>query len=232
MTEHTSSEFREHLNLLMAAFSQQQDLKLWDAPLKTTNGSHNSDELVRGMYERIVFLEQQQREQDLKIGHLQQQLQANRGYEARYADGVLLWKITEFHSKIDAMKTNPNIMFYSNECYTAPHGYKFCCRINISPKVKDYFGLHVHLMQSDNDFHLDWPFKGRIKLSMIHMKNLAESQTDTIMSKPEILAFHRPQSVISPRGFGYLEYASLTDIYRRGFVVDDTLVIKIQLNIV
>jgi TNF receptor-associated factor 6 len=52
------------------------------------------------------------------------------------------------------------------------------------------------------------------------------------MSKPEILAFHRPISSISPRGFGFLEYASLNDIYKRGFVVDDTLVIKIQMNIV
>lgn len=53
------------------------------------------------------------------------------------------------------------------------------------------------------------------------------------MSKPEILAFHRPtQEGVSPRGFGFLEYASISDIERRGFILRDTLTIKIQINIV
>jgi hypothetical protein len=128
MKQHTEKEYQEHLNLLMTAFYQNQDMKLlWDAPNKATNngnGKHqNNEELVRGMYERIVFLEQQSREQDLKIGQLSQQLvHASQGCEARYSGGVLLWKIKEFHSKIDEMKINPNIMYYSGECYTSAHG--------------------------------------------------------------------------------------------------------------
>jgi TNF receptor-associated factor 6 len=53
------------------------------------------------------------------------------------------------------------------------------------------------------------------------------------MSKPEILAFHRPQQEISPRGFGFMEYAIISDILKRGFVTDESfLTIKIQMNIV
>jgi hypothetical protein len=60
-----------------------------------------------------------------------------------------------------------------------------------------------------------------------------ESQIDVIMSKPEILAFHRPQQEISPRGFGFMEYAIISDILKRGFVTDESfLTIKIQMNIV
>lgn len=66
-----------------------------------------------------------------------------------------------------------------------------------------------------------------------YFRKFEESQIDVIMSKPEILAFHRPQQEISPRGFGFMEYAVINDIQKRGFVTDDNvLTIKIQMNIV
>uniref|UniRef100_A0A1L8DMJ9 Putative tnf receptor-associated factor n=2 Tax=Nyssomyia neivai TaxID=330878 RepID=A0A1L8DMJ9_9DIPT len=235
---HVRNEMTHHLHLLMEAFVKSNSLeaesRLWEAPSKA-NGADGSN-LMRAMYERIVVLEQTQQEMLAKVEKMREQLAKTctlAEIQAKYTDGVLLWQIGQFASKIKAMGTNPNIMFYSGEAYTSPHGYKFCARINISPKVKDYIGLHVHLMQSDNDYHLDWPFNGRIRISMIHPKNFSESQTDTIMSKPEILAFHRPmQEGASPRGFGFLEYASISDIERRGFILRDTLTIKIQINIV
>ncbi|XP_055692586.1 TNF receptor-associated factor 6 [Lutzomyia longipalpis] len=241
---HVRNEMGHHLQLLMETFSKTNNLdaesRFWDAPAKT-NGAPpaagaGSPNLMRAMYERIVVLEQKQQEMQAKIENMREQLSKTCSLaeiQAKYTDGVLLWQIGQFQSKVRAMSANPNIMFYSGEAYTSPHGYKFCARINISPKVRDYIGLHVHMMQSENDYHLDWPFNGRIRISMIHPKNFHESQTDTIMSKPEILAFHRPtQEGISPRGFGFLEYASITDIERRGFILRDTLTIKIQINIV
>lgn len=61
---------------------------------------------------------------------------------------------------------------------------------------------------------------------------MQDSQSDTIMSKPEILAFHRPEQSVSPRGFGFVEYAHVQDIVRKGFVDRDTVTIKIQVNLV
>lgn len=217
----------------------------WDAPSKDTNRTNGSSsttssdsDLLKALYERIVVLEQQSREKDMKLEKLTQQmskasLQHNigNGVHPRYSGGVLVWKITQFQSKITAMAADPNAMFYSGEAYTSPHGYRYCVRINISPKVKDFIGLHVHLMKSDNDFHLEWPFRGRIKISMIH-RNLNETKHDIIMSKPEILAFHRPSQEISPRGFGFLEYASISHVLNKGYVIMDTLTVKVQLNIV
>ena len=67
---------------------------------------------------------------------------------------------------------------------------------------------------------------------MINTRDSSQSQSDILMSKPEILAFHRPQEDISPRGFGFMEYALINDIIKRGFVENDCLIIKIQMNIV
>lgn len=66
---------------------------------------------------------------------------------------------------------------------------------------------------------------------MIH-QNQDDTKHDTIMSKPDILAFHKPDAEISPRGFGFLDYANINDVVKRGFVIADTLCIKVEINIV
>lgn len=150
--------------LLMTSFKQNisfefksiEENKLWDAPNKNTNGT---EDLLKALYERIVVLEQQNREKDAKIEKLTLDMSKaclSSDIQARYSNGVLVWKITQFHSKIKSMRADLNKMYYSNEVFTSPHGYRFCARIKISPDAKDCIGLHIHLMRSDNDFHLDW----------------------------------------------------------------------------
>lgn len=185
------------------------------------------------------------------------------------------------------MLSDPNKMYYSSDTYTSTFGYRYCARINISPKMKEFIGLHIHLMVGPNDYHLDWvshisqqkpqflwfyrsiekqtpillcnfffhaskifnfklwqtdlkllyflshkqPFRGRIKISMIH-RNLNETKHDTIMTKPDILAFHRPTKEVSPRGFGFIDYANINELKNKGFIMMDTLSLKIELNIV
>ena len=229
---HMKSNYKEHIDLLLTSHLKTQ-YQSWDPAVKTPTTTEESEtffqqqstnELIRSMYERIVVLEQKNHEQALKIERLQQ-MEANR-------NGTLVWKIQNFSRKVEMMNTNSSsLMFYSAECFTDPNGYKFCARINLSPKMRDCLSLHIHLMKSDNDYHLSWPFIGRIKISMIN-KDSSHSQHDILMSKPEILAFHRPQEDISPRGFGFMEYAIINDITRRGFIDNDCLSIKIQMNIV
>lgn len=236
---HLQEEMASHLNLLMASFKQNISFefksiernKLWDAPNKNTNGT---EDLLKALYERIVVLEQQNREKDAKIEKLTLDMSKaclSSDILARYSNGVLVWQITQFHSKIKSMRADPNKMYYSNEVFTSPHGYRFCARIKIAPEMKDYIGLHIHLMRSDNDFHLDWPFRGRIRISTIH-RNLNETRHETIMSKPDIQAFHRPTQEISPRGFGFVDYANINELISKGFIIMDTLSLKIELNIV
>lgn len=111
---------------------------LWDAPAKRSNGDHvpNNHEqmdLIRTLYDRIVVLEQQHREQSAKFDQLTDQM--TKSLQLGVRDGILIWRIEQFYSKIDSMSNNPNVMLYSGEAYTSPHGYKFCARLNISPKV-------------------------------------------------------------------------------------------------
>lgn len=236
----------------------------WEAPAKMTADStpaaasattsaagapKNLDStLLNVLYERIVRLEQQHHEKDAQIARLTQAMTrlsaatipsapavtAAAAIDPRYSGGVLVWRISPFAQMSAAMRDDPNRMYYSPDAYTAPHGYRYCVRINCSPRAasSDCLGLHVHLMQSPNDLHLDWPFRGRIKISMVHPVRSQRTKNDIIMSKPEIMAFQRPEQDISPRGFGFLEWASVQQVQHDGFVVDDTLMVKVQVTIV
>jgi TNF receptor-associated factor 6 len=231
LDRHMESASKEHIDLLLSSYLKAQ-YQAWDPIEKAKNEERETfmrqqattRDLINAMYERIVVLEQQQREQAIKIEKLQ--AMQSRSF------GTLVWKIEDFKKKLDQMQSNSNVMFYSSEAYTSPNGYKFCARINLSQKNKDCLSCHVHLMKSENDYHLSWPFCGKIKISMINPKDSSLSQDDTLMSKPEILAFHRPREERSPRGFGFVDYAIISDITKRGFTDNDCLVIKIQMNIV
>lgn len=245
LKQHLEEKMAVHINLLHTTFTSSSSTSkdnmeslaasnnFWDASNKTQSASENGN-LIRAMYERIVILEQQSREQDLKIEQLSHKLiKSINEVNPRYSNGVIIWQITKLKSKLETMRSDANIMFYSNVAYTSPYGYKFCCRICISPKSRDFIALHIHLMRSENDNHLDWPFNGRIKISLIHPRNFLESHHDTIMSKPEILAFYKPTEDISPRGFGFLEYANINNVlYKNGFVTNDSITVKVHMNIV
>lgn len=226
---HMQNGCKEHIDLLLSSYLKTQ-YQAWDPSDKAPSDRKaffqqqtSTRDLINSMYERIVVLEQLNREQTAKIEKLQQM--------ATKRNGTLIWRIEDFKKKVESMQVNPQVMFYSPECFTDPNGYKFCARINLSLKIKDCLSLHVHMMQSDNDFHLQWPFIGKINISMIN-KDPTQSQHDILMSKPDIQAFHRPREDISPRGFGFMEYSTITEVIKRGFIENDCLTIKIQMNIV
>ncbi|XP_067637003.1 TNF receptor-associated factor 6 isoform X2 [Eurosta solidaginis] len=254
LEEHLKEDMPHHMQLLLQAF-QHTAISTWNpqkaTPLATggvpgtghkINGvlpppppqyANEADEqLIQTMYQRIVVLEQRVREQDVKLDNLAKQLVQHNQIDPRYSNGTIVWEIRNFRTVIEQLRSDANNLLYSNDFYTTPYGYRFCARLNIQPEHANFLSLHVHLMKSENDFHLDWPFKGRIRLGLIHPQDASNSQYDTIMTNPKWLAFHKPQERISTRGFGYLEYAKIADIMHKGFCAEDKVVIKIQINIV
>lgn len=150
LEEHLKHDLNQHLEMLVTSFRDGQNLsgmdnpRLWDAPPKRANGdtalptnNHEQMDLIRGMYDRIVVLEQQFREQTVRLDKISEALARSAEKDAqRFCDGVLVWRVTQFRSKVDSMRNNPNVLLYSHEAFTSPHGYKFCFRINIAPKVR------------------------------------------------------------------------------------------------
>jgi hypothetical protein len=119
-----------------------------------------------------------------------------------------------------------------------------------------HLSLFIHLMRGDYDDVLDWPFRGRITLSILDLRGSSAAsasgrstasgsksqQQQTPKKKdisacvpdtdPTLEAFQRPTSNRSRRGFGYVEFVPLADLQlvndpsTSPYLIDDTLFIR------
>lgn len=92
------------------------------------------------------------------------------------------------------------------------------------------------MMRGDYDDTLTWPFSGRITLSLIHPKNEELTICLKMQSSDESVAFRRcsfgnngneTPLGLNPRAFGYNEFVTIDDVLGKGFIENDTIVIKI-----
>ncbi|KAJ2938853.1 hypothetical protein O0L34_g18481 [Tuta absoluta] len=261
MNTHLCNDVQSHMSLLVNAYSEikissdisnagidpkeQEAMSLWEAPDKEGNQAtpkplNNTSALIRALYERVVVLEQRNREQDIVIANISKQLNAfavakmkqNNEMLLRYCMGNYVWRVDNFKARCEAMMKDHFKMLYSPGFYTSPNGYRFCVRLNISPQNPDCFALHVHLMKTENDDCLEWPFNGRISFAMVNQYDPDLTQRDTMMSNSNLIAFRKPNTEICVRGFGYTEYAGVAQVLRNGFVKDDALIIRVHIKCV
>lgn len=248
LQRHLEQYVQQHLTLLSQAYTKltvnneasgssiAQQANFWDPPAK--NGTEaavdneNVNALIKGLYEKIIFLEQKSREQDIIISNMSQQISsfnvAFTNLQQRYCSGCYLWYFNDFKNKIKAMKQNTHIMHYSPGFFTSPNGYKLCIRLNLSPKDPNFVAILIHMMKSEHDHALDWPFIGRITISLIHPKEPFKTMKETMMTRPELDAFKRPIQDLNPKGFGYTEFALIDDLVGQEFISNNQLLIKVQ----
>jgi hypothetical protein len=98
---------------------------------------------IKDVFERLVRLEQNDREKQIKIERLESELasavklfstatQIIKDLTARYCHGVFVWKIPEFRKICMEMRRNPNHILNSPGFYTDTFGYKLCLRFNLT----------------------------------------------------------------------------------------------------
>ena len=97
--------------------------------------------------------------------------------------------------------------------------------------VGKHMALFVHVMQGDYDSILEWPFTGRIALSILDQSDGAEYRhhiSETLVAKPNPLAFQRPTVPRNYKGYGYVEFASIGTIREPQYVRNNTMLVRIQ----
>ncbi|XP_076182088.1 TNF receptor-associated factor 6 [Ptiloglossa arizonensis] len=218
--------------------------KLWDAPPKNATSLGGSNEpslewqhLLKNLYERIVILEQQNRELSITVSNqktqlttLQTSLQFNQEeMYLRSCNGVYIWRLHSFHAKLETMISDPLKMFYSPGFYTSPNGYKICARINVSSKDPEFISLLLHIMKSENDDGLDWPFNGTMYFILVHPHNWEKDIREITSSRPDLEAFRKPVCELNKRSFGYTEFVRIRDL--SNFLQNDCLIFRIEVRV-
>lgn len=169
------------------------------------------------------------RELRMKVKTLENTIQ---DFEGRCGNGVYLWKIKNyFKLRRDAEKGEITAV-HSNSFYSCYYGYKLCIRVNLNGVDSargTHLSLFIHFMQGEYDDLLEWPFNGRIVLTIIDQNPICELRNDiseTLLSKPNLAAFQRPNSTRNHKGFGYMEFLPLSVIDGSSYIKNDTLIIK------
>lgn len=250
MTEHLELQIHHHLCLIQASHLKlmksteerrttsalAQEASFWEPEEKGNVQEQSNKSLMKALYERVIILEQRCHEQDAQIQRLKNDLASAENkfqdMSALHASGQYLWNIRQFSEKLAAMRSGGRQLFFSQGFYTSPVGYKICGRINVSPHNDDQLALLIHLMKSPHDSALEWPFNGRIHLSVIHPTNPDFTVSETMMSRPELDSFKRPTREMNTKAFGYPQFISIRDILAKGFLTDDSLLVKIHIQCV
>lgn len=197
-------------------------------------------ETIRDLYQRNVQLEQKSREQEIRIDALRQKvseceksigelIEEKNLFETRFCNGIYIWHVYNFSRLQREAAHGHNRVLHSPGFYTSCFGYKVCLRLNIQGKHNMNVSLFIHLMQGEYDGVLNWPFIGKIVLSILDQKDRSETGadiTETMLTKPGLTAFRRPVTERNPKGFGYTEFVSVDTLLAGPYLKDDQLIIK------
>lgn len=155
--------------------------------------------------------------------------------EGRICNGQFFWKIRNYSKYQREAERGETSALHSQPFYTLPSGgYKLCIRANLNgvdSACGSHLSLFIHFMQGDFDDVIDWPFNGRIILSVMDQNDLCELRnpvTETLTAKPNLAAFQKPTTPRNHKGFGYMEFLPLSALKNSTYIKNDTLIIRAQ----
>nr|ALJ01851.1 TRAF [Mizuhopecten yessoensis] len=152
--------------------------------------------------------------------------------EGRTCNGTYLWKIKNYSKFRREAEHGDTTAIHSPPFYSNFYGYKLCIRVNLNG-VDSARGTHlsvfIHFMQGEYDDILEWPFSGRIVLTVLDQNPVCEQRhhvIETLVSKPHLAAFQKPVTPRNHKGFGYMEFLPLNILDNSTYIRSDTLLIK------
>ena len=146
-------------------------------------------------------------------------------------DGSMIWKIPQLSQRRANAMNGKCISIFSLPFYSGRYGYKMCLRLYI---MGDGIGKGTHLslffvvMRGEFDNILQWPFTHKVTFKLINQAG-GRDIVDTFKPDPTSNAFRKPQSDMNIAS-GCPRFVSHTELEGGGFVIDDTIFIKCNVD--
>nr|XP_047136550.1 TNF receptor-associated factor 3 isoform X2 [Hydra vulgaris] len=147
--------------------------------------------------------------------------------------GCLMWKITEVSVHITNAVKKQNLSIYSKPFYTSRYGYKIRAQLflnGLGCNTGQYASIYFHLLPTDHDNILSWPFRHKISFSLLDQsgdktKNISYALCPSVDDKQ----FKQP-SVNMSEGKGFNKFFSIEELKRDNYVKQDCAYIKIRIH--
>ena len=155
-------------------------------------------------------------------------------YEGHVSSSPYIWRLENFRERREEAINDPATVVYSPAFYTSFPGYKMYLRINLNgvdSGVGKYIALFVHMMQGDYDDDLEWPFTGRITVTILDQSEFGHHIGESLNGQPDMSAFKRLTT--APRndlGFGFVTFTLIERILNPQYIKDNTMLVRIQID--
>lgn len=177
-----------------------------------------------------------------KIDALEKQQQIIRSINGKLAREVsklkqesppFVWRITGFKGLLKAAKKKTAIKVESGAFSTGPAGYNL--RVVIYPNglgtyENTHMSVFISLLKGKYDAILPWPFKKTVTFTLIDQQEnelYAMNVVSRFIQDAENACFARPVH-FSDSEYGFRSFISHDELQSRGYIVDDTLFLKVQ----
>ena len=157
-------------------------------------------------------------------------------WEGRVCNGSYIWRIENYQLRRQAAINGIATYQTSPAFYTSLYGYKLCLRINLNGEddgVGRYIALFVHMMQGDFDNYLDWPFTGKITLTILDQSDgtqFPQHFSESLIASPNHLAFQRPTAPVNHMGFGQVKFAPIEHIRDPPHIKNNTMLVRVHID--
>ena len=141
------------------------------------------------------------------------------------------WKIANFTRKLAQAKSNNDCGDLESEPFFSSHGYKMKVSANLNEGPygnTGYMGIYLHLMKSDRDGSLPWPFAKRYTFLLVDQQDDLRQRQDireTYVPQGET-NFSRPQQQENV-GRGYIRFVKHSTLRTRQYIRDHAVFIKV-----
>ena len=147
-------------------------------------------------------------------------------------DGTMIWKIPQFAQRMADAQSGKYASIFSLPYYTSRYGYKLCLRLYI---LGDGIGKGTHMslffvvMRGEFDNILQWPFTHKVTFRLLN-QGAGQDIVDSFLSDPMSSSFKKPKTDMNVAS-GCPRFVSISDVKSGGFIADDSIFIKVKVDV-
>ena len=151
-------------------------------------------------------------------------------------NGSYIWKIDKYRQRRLNAINGSETAVVSPAIYSSHLGYRLCFSIHLNGEgsaVGKYISLYAHMMQGEYNDVLEWPFTGRVVLSILDQSESTKPRQHIRMSftgMPNTLAFNKPMVPCNVVGYGFAEFVQIEQIREPLYIKDDTMLVKVEIK--
>ncbi|XP_055861701.1 TNF receptor-associated factor 4-like isoform X1 [Biomphalaria glabrata] len=172
------------------------------------------------------------KQQQAQIAQLCSTLQAI----AQTTDGIFIWKISNYKSKLNEAVHKSNKELISPPFYTSRFGYKACLSVFLNGNGAGegkYISVYIKLLHGDYNNILDWPFVLPVSFTLFDQNidaTMRMNISESFIPDPAWKHFQKPCQSTESLGFGYPKFVSHEIIRSRDYIKDDALILKVTID--